>query len=112
VHGEQVDEALRCVLADAQVEEVVGGQAATAATAAETTAGGWYALVAPQFAGAVAEDLGAIGWPAKYVVPMVKIVTRCLGNEATVDRAGIGLDGQVFIASWLHRRRIGRRIRP
>jgi hypothetical protein len=90
VHGEQVDEALRCVLADAQVEEVAGGQAATAATAAETTAGGWYALVAPQFAGAVAEDLGAIGWPAKYVVPMVKIVTRCLGNEATVDRAGLG----------------------
>jgi hypothetical protein len=109
VHGEQVDEVLRCVLADAQVEEVVGGQAAIAA---ETTVGGWYALVAPRFAGAVAEDLGAIGWPAKYVVPMVKIVTRCLGNGATVDRAGIGLDGQVFIAPWLHRRRIGRRIRP
>jgi hypothetical protein len=46
VHGEQVDEALRCVLADAQVEEVVGGQAAIAATAAETTADGWHALVA------------------------------------------------------------------
>ena len=36
VPGEQVDEALRCVLADAQVEEVVGGQAAIAATGAET----------------------------------------------------------------------------
>jgi hypothetical protein len=66
VHGEQADQALRCVVADAPVEEVVGGQAATAA---ETTAGGWYGLVAPQFADAVAEDLGAIGWPAKYVVP-------------------------------------------
>ena len=66
VHGEQADQALRCVVADAPVKEVVGGQAATAA---ETTGGGWYALVAPQFAGAVAEDLGAIGWPAKYVVP-------------------------------------------
>ena len=106
VHGEQVDEALRCVLADAQVEEVVRGQAATAAAAAETTAGGWYAPVAPRFAGAVAEDLGAIEWHAKYVVPMVKIVARCLGNEATVDRAGIGLDGQDFIAPWLHCGRI------
>jgi hypothetical protein len=69
VHGERADQALRCVVADAPVEEVVGGQAAIAATAAETTAGRWYALVAPQFADAVAEDLGAIGWPAKYVVP-------------------------------------------
>jgi hypothetical protein len=108
VHGEQVDEALRCVLADAQVEEVVGGQAATAATAAETTVGGWYALVAPQFAGAVADDLGAIGWPAKYVVPVVKIVTRCLGNEATVDRAGIGLGGSRRSAAARPARRRGR----
>lgn len=66
MHGEQADQALRCVLADEPIEEVAGAQAATAA---ETTASGWYALVAPQFADAVAEDLGAIGWPAKYVVP-------------------------------------------
>ena len=71
VHGELVDEALKCVLADAQVEEVVGGQAATAATAAETTSGAWCALVAPQFAGAVAVavDLGAIGWPQSMSSP-------------------------------------------
>ena len=53
VHGERADQALRYVVADAPVEEVVGGQAAIAATAAETTAGGWYALVAPRFADAM-----------------------------------------------------------
>jgi NAD(P)-dependent dehydrogenase (short-subunit alcohol dehydrogenase family) len=62
--------ALSCVLADAPVKEVVGGRAAIAATAAETTAGGRYALVAPQFAGAVAEDLGAIGWAREVCRPL------------------------------------------